>query len=857
MAKRFNRPEEIRFSKSPFVDPAGESVDIREQKVLAEALYTKPDGKKEFRKKILTVGDLKSGDRYRVGNVWLSQWDAIFRQKIFENAPGDIKKLISDAKSESRDDENGMIFDDVLRSEGETGKRVAEECCAIKESLKNAFLDYQRTRYEWLRMEGVTDAEARERAAVALCQHIGEITQNHATLIAMLQGTKRQRYVAAGAIMEAWSTASIEYRDELDKDIENLTPNELEKIAEGNKEAAEKKWIELSREAGHITGGGHNIGALALLATFSGPLLFLALLPVIIPAIQQANELHNAHKNRETAVKHREKIDERIDVMSSLMGANEVLADYIRRQLKGEKTPVGIEESGRKAVEIYRKARETVGPFYKKYFENKIEVGSEEDLSVRARLQEAINATVPDIKNLDNELRGKVVGGRVVNDFIPDADSGNEYKKRLGKLIRTKSHEMLPKQGNERLPIFSFVKSPEGIEKILSLSTMDEDFIKPTPFENESNNIIRQYTQGLNGVESTHAIYRMIEYELNGKNKKKGAKIFETDLLLRLLPSKRGNSLPDEDDCVGTRFIMELSDILHKAKLDNKKSNPLFIHSNDEGITNGRACAVNAITAACLIEGLQSQLTAYENKDNAGSLSALYMRKQLLELKRELHINIQANSGKMELPKIIEELDGIIRNPETAVGVLYDSEIKTLSSAAAYARYAIDIDKDIDYEELHKDFIETSAAFSEKAAETRALFSELSQLKEASGGADNSAIQEDIRAKIEAEKVLLKIAANESRLRPELEVLTKFHVYDPKNYDSIIPDRDDSRDDRAQKTSDESIDINTPSDPLEGIKKFDDSMVVAAPRRQEFDIPDLNKEVFPEETEYSFFDMER
>lgn len=136
-----------------------------------------------------------------------------------------------------------MIFDDVLRSEGETGKRVAEECCAIKESLKNAFLDYQRTRYEWLRMEGVTDAEARERAAVALCQHIGEITQNHATLIAMLQGTKRQRYVAAGAIMEAWSTASIEYRDELDKDIENLTPNELEKIAEGNKEAAEKSGL--------------------------------------------------------------------------------------------------------------------------------------------------------------------------------------------------------------------------------------------------------------------------------------------------------------------------------------------------------------------------------------------------------------------------------------------------------------------------------------------------------------------------------------------------------------------------------------------------------------------------------------
>lgn len=98
------------------------------------------------------------------------------------------------------------------------------------------------------------------------------------------------------------------------------------------------------------------------------------------------------------------------------------------------------------------------------------------------------------------------------------------------------------------------------------------------------------------------------------------------------------------------------------------------------------------------------------------------MRKQLFELKRELHINIQANSGKMELPKIIEELDGIIRNPKTADGGLYDSEIKTLASAAAYARYAIDIDKDIDYEELHKDFIETSAAFSEKAAETRALF---------------------------------------------------------------------------------------------------------------------------------------
>lgn len=402
---------------------------------------------------------LPPGTVYKGGDIEFTFDDYTYKKALTDKNKG-LKKMLKQLEEEKC----SLPLASVLEKNPELlspkqklrfdSKALADDARKIKQILSDAFIEFQRERYAHLKEEGVDDLEARKMALSVFMQKMPLVAASSARLQVMLQGSDEEKAIASAVIMEAWSTAFAEYRTEIDKDIDELSTEQLQKIADGHMKESKEQFKNARKGAGDMLMDYHNDLGFVFLGAFCPPLFFLAVLPLVLPFITAAVTKNKAYAaERKISGIHR-KIDERIEIATAATVSRGVVSDWIKCNTEGMAPEfmrqINSKESDgylNKLTERHIRIRDMISALFKNNFEKQITIDSHEHTmfasecgKIGKMLEDEFKKPLVEITSDSVTSYKKIL--RTITESLPSEEQKAKEKKE-GKRKRTVSENIL------------------------------------------------------------------------------------------------------------------------------------------------------------------------------------------------------------------------------------------------------------------------------------------------------------------------------------------------------------------------------------------------------------------------------
>lgn len=224
----------------------------------------------------------------------------------------------------------------------ESPEQLYDDARTMCKQLSGAFFKFkQRTFRGMLGDETIHDAQM--AALSEMCADISDslIPEIQTKLTAMMQsGNDQDRLIAQAVLVEVWTEAAAEFRAAFDAEIQKLSPDDLNKLADKRHDqaitgidSAKKYTYEIFRDYNNALG-------MVFMASFCTPLAVIAMLPalldILFAGINKYGEIDARRSVDDVARQRARKIDERSLMMAHIDASELLLERYLECAKNGD-----------------------------------------------------------------------------------------------------------------------------------------------------------------------------------------------------------------------------------------------------------------------------------------------------------------------------------------------------------------------------------------------------------------------------------------------------------------------------------------------------------------------------------------
>ena len=377
----------------------------------------------EVKDTLRRLSELGAGEQYKGGELEIGFGSDMFARFLSE----EDRKLLLKGEAENPESPYEELIRSIYPDDEARADLAAKDIKDFSKGISDALLKFQSGFYKSLNKDDPT-SDVKD-GLTELLSDLSELSNQHGRLFALLQADDdRTRKIAAAALMSAWELSMADYRKRINKEIRELNPEQLRKLAIMDRNITKEN---LQQITGTLKGMflSDNFETLfgTMLLSMANP-LFAAIVaaPFLVFALVALTKWMEAKDAEKTADIHEARMREHINVMSKVATGQALYIDVVKGGLFGRINDVLEQAATPEGVASYsikgQALRAALEPIMMANFEKDITVGSQEDMQLRQSLAyvygkffESTGALTPEFVQKMNTLKERIMAETVLD----------------------------------------------------------------------------------------------------------------------------------------------------------------------------------------------------------------------------------------------------------------------------------------------------------------------------------------------------------------------------------------------------------------------------------------------------------